>query len=111
MSETWKIAGINFDHMHMGDLLRMVHEHPNAKIVGICDEERSRMQTSIENFGIPEDRIFSDYRACLEQTEPDFVILCPATAEHGEWTEKVASTGWTSWSRNLSPGRWRKPIE
>src|SRR5262245_42801998 len=23
-----KIVGINFDHMHMGDLLRMAHEHP-----------------------------------------------------------------------------------
>jgi hypothetical protein len=41
MSKTWKIAGINFDHMHMGDLLRMVHEHPNAEIAAICDEHRN----------------------------------------------------------------------
>jgi predicted dehydrogenase len=93
MSKTWKVAGINFDHMHMGDLLRMVHEHPNAEIVGICDEEEARMQASADNFGVPEDRVFSDYRACLEQAQPDFVILCPATAEHGEWTEKVAPYG------------------
>ncbi len=26
----WKIAGINFDHFHMGDLLRMAHEHPSG---------------------------------------------------------------------------------
>ena len=25
--KNWKIAGINFDHFHMGDLLRMAHEH------------------------------------------------------------------------------------
>ena len=93
MSRTWKVAGINFDHMHMGDLLRMVHEHPDAEIVGICDEQASRMQASAANFGIPDDFVFTDYRACLEQTQPDFVILCPATAEHGDWTEKVAPYG------------------
>jgi glucose-fructose oxidoreductase len=93
MSKTWKVAGINFDHMHMGDLLRMVHEHPNAEIVGICDEQPTRMQASADNFSIPEERIFTDHQACLEQTEPDFVILCPATAEHGDWTEKIAPYG------------------
>ena len=90
MSKIWKVAGINFDHMHMGDLLRMVQEHPSAEIVGICDEQESRMQASANNFGIPTEHIFTDYRACLEKTQPDFVILCPATAEHGDWTEKVA---------------------
>ena len=36
------------------------------------------------------DRVFTDYRQCLETTRPDVVILCPAAARHGEWTEKVA---------------------
>lgn len=89
----WKIAGINFDHMHMGDLLRKVHEHPNAEIVGICDEFPDRMDSSRKNFAIPTDRVFTDYRACLEHTKPDLVILCPATAEHAEWTERVAPFG------------------
>ena len=93
MSKIWKVAGINFDHMHMGDLMRMVHEHPDAEIAGICDEQSDRMQPSIDNFGIPAEHAFTDYRACLEQTKPDFVILCPATAEHGDWTEKVAPYG------------------
>jgi hypothetical protein len=35
---TWKIAGINFDHLHMGDNLRMAAEHPEAEIVALCDE-------------------------------------------------------------------------
>ena len=30
----FRVAGISFDHMHMGDLLRMVHEHPEAEIAG-----------------------------------------------------------------------------
>ncbi|MFU8894136.1 MAG: Gfo/Idh/MocA family protein [Luteolibacter sp.] len=88
-----KIAGINFDHMHMGDLLRMVHEHPYAEIVGISDEQPDRMREVIANFGIPADRVFTDYKSCLEQTRPDLVILCPATADHAAWTEKVAPFG------------------
>ena len=91
--KTWRIAGINFDHMHMGDLLRMAHEHPQAQIVGICDEQPRRMKSAVENFKLPSDRVFSDYRKCLEQTKPDLVILCPATADHALWTEKVAPFG------------------
>ena len=38
----WKIAGINFDHFHMGDNLRFAFDHPACEIVGICDEQRQR---------------------------------------------------------------------
>lgn len=93
MKKTWKIVGINFDHMHMGDLLRMVHEHPHAEIVGICDEQPERMKEAIKNFAIPEDRVFTDYRKCLETTGPDFAVLCPATAGHADWTARVAPFG------------------
>ncbi len=89
----WKIAGINFDHMHMGDLLRRVHEYPNAEIAGISDENPARMQTAIVNFGISADRVFTDYRLCLEKTKPDLVILCPANAGHADWTEMTAPFG------------------
>ena len=90
VKKTWKVAGINFDHFHMGDLLRMVFGHPEAEIVGICDDQPVRMQEAVRNFGVPAERVFTDYRACLEKTQPDMVILCPATAEHAVWTERVA---------------------
>ena len=89
----WKIAGINFDHLHMGDNLRMAFEHADVEIVGICDEQPERMKQACADFAIPADRVFSDYRECLEKTQPDIVLLCPATAEHGAWTEKVAPFG------------------
>jgi glucose-fructose oxidoreductase len=85
-----RVAGINFDHMHMGDLLRMVSEHHQAEIVGICDEASSRMQSAARTFGIPSERIFSDVDACLEKSRPNLVILCPATAQHAEYVERVA---------------------
>ena len=89
----WKVAGINFDHLHMGDNLRMAFEHDDVEIVGVSDEQPERMEQAGENFSVSRDRVFGDYRACLEQTRPDIVLLCPATAEHGEWTEKVAPFG------------------
>jgi glucose-fructose oxidoreductase len=93
MMKRWRIAGINFDHLHMGDNLRMAYEHPHAEIVGICDERPERMERAIANFGIPPECVFTDYRECLEKTKPDIVLLCPATARHGEWTERVAPYG------------------
>ncbi|GIK75471.1 MAG: hypothetical protein BroJett021_44590 [Chloroflexota bacterium] len=63
-----KVVGINFDHMHMGDLLRMAHEHPDVEIAGICDEQPERMVAAARNFAIPAERIFTDYRRCLETT-------------------------------------------
>ncbi|MEZ5326282.1 MAG: Gfo/Idh/MocA family oxidoreductase [Verrucomicrobiales bacterium] len=93
MARSWRVAGVNFDHFHMGDLLRMVHDHPGAEIVGIADAQRDRMDDAVRNFSLPAASVFTDFAQCMEQTQPDVVILCPTTAEHGEWTEKVAPFG------------------
>lgn len=91
--KTWKVAGINFDHMHMGDLLRLVQAHPRAEIVGIADENPARMRGAIENFQIPRKQVYTDFRKCLEETQPDLVILCPSTVRHAEYVEAVAPYG------------------
>ena len=91
MNRRWKIAGINFDHFHMGDLLRYVHDHPQADICGISDEQPERMVDAQRNFGLRDDQVFTDFAACLEQTRPDMVILCPAAARHAEWVAKVTA--------------------
>lgn len=88
-----RVAGINFDHFHMGDLLRMVHEHGGAEIVGIADEKRERMSQAAANFGLGEAKVYTSYERCLEETKPDLVILCPAAARHAEWVERVAPAG------------------
>jgi glucose-fructose oxidoreductase len=90
---TFKVVGINFDHMHMGDLLRCAFEHPDVEIAGICDTRPERMAPIAEHFDSPDERIFTDYRACLETARPDIAMLCPATATHGEWVERVAPFG------------------
>lgn len=77
----------------MGDLLRNAKEHPTAEIVGVCDEDRDAMQPAVEALDIPPDCVYTDYAACLEATRPDLVILCPPTAEHALWVERVAPYG------------------
>ena len=91
--KTWRVAGINFDHFHMEDLLREVFDHPQAEIVGIADEQPERMEGAKSKFGLDENQLFTDYRDCLESTKPDFVILCPSTDGHAVWTERVAPFG------------------
>jgi glucose-fructose oxidoreductase len=88
----YRVVGINFDHMHMGDLLRQVHDHPDAEIAGICDANPARMQAAIAAFGIPPDRVFTDPAACMA-TNPDLVILCPATGDHARYVEMIAPFG------------------
>jgi predicted dehydrogenase len=89
----WRIVGVSFEHMHMGDLLREAREHPNAEIVGVCDEVRERMTDAISTFSIPNERVFDDIAQCVRDARPDLAILCPATARHAEVAEKVASLG------------------
>jgi predicted dehydrogenase len=89
----WKLAGINFEHFHMGDNLRRAYEHPDVEIVGVCDEKPERMQETIRNFGIPAERVFTDAAECLDKTQPDVVIMCPATAGRVQWVELAAAHG------------------
>ncbi len=92
-TKKWRVAGINFAHMHMQELLDLVIESPSAELVGISDSSVERMTPSIKRFQLSEAQVFTDYQACLETTRPEIVILCPATAEHGEWVERVAPYG------------------
>lgn len=88
-----KLVGINFDHMHMGDLLRQAKESPNVELVGVSDLQPDRATGVLKQLGLSESLFVPDYRKLMEQTKPDLAILCPATAEHAEWTEKVAPFG------------------
>jgi predicted dehydrogenase len=88
-----RFAGVNFDHMHMGDLLRLVHENPGAEIVGIADPDLARTQATCARFGIAPEQQFTDVARLMEETRPDVVILCPKTGEHAGYTEAVAPYG------------------
>ncbi len=88
----FRVVGISFDHMHMGDLLRLVHDHPDAEISGLFDPDRSTMASAVAEFGIPDDRVFTDFDACMA-VKPDLAILCAATADHARYTQRLAAHG------------------
>ena len=88
-----RIAGVSFEHAHMGDLLREAHGLAGAEIVAVCDEDEKRMAEAIANFAIPRERVYRDIERCLEETRPDLAILCPATARHADVAEEVAAFG------------------
>ena len=89
----FRIVGISFDHMHMGDLLRQVADHPDAEIAGLFDPDRSRMDRAVAQFGVPDDRIFTDFDACMQATKPDLAILCAATGDHAAYAQRLAAYG------------------
>jgi glucose-fructose oxidoreductase len=84
------VVGISFDHMHMGDLLRQVADHPGTEIAGIYDPDRERMAAAIASFRIPEERVFTDLDACLSAPGAELAIVCSATAAHAETVERIA---------------------
>jgi len=85
-----RIVGINFDHMHMGDLLRRVKEHPDAEVVGVWHHEPDTPREVLDRLGLGRDLFHADWRACIEQSRPTAAIICAATAEHARWTRNVA---------------------
>jgi glucose-fructose oxidoreductase len=87
------VLGLSFDHLHMGDLLKQVAEHPDAEIAGIYDPDPARMEPAIQRFGIGRDRVFTDLDACLSGTKADLAIICAKVAEHADYVEKVAPYG------------------
>jgi predicted dehydrogenase len=86
-----RVVGISFDHMHMGDLLRMVSENPGAEIAGIFDPDPARMANAIANFGIPTEKVFTDFDTCMTAARPDMAILCSAPATHATYTARLAA--------------------
>ena len=89
----WRVVGISFEHMHMGDLLREAHQHPKAEIAGVCDAHEKNMTDAIAAFRIPREKVFHDIGQCIRAAQPDLAILCPATARHADCVAAVAAHG------------------
>ncbi len=89
----YRVAGISFQHMHMLDNLRMAAEHPNCQVVSVCDPDKQRLREAQAEFSLPDSSLFSDWEACIEQSQPDFIVLCPSTGDHCKWVERLAPFG------------------
>ncbi len=93
MARHHRIVGISFDHMHMGDMLRLVQQHPRAEVVGVWHSERREPTQVLERLGMSTSLIFDDWKECLEQSRPTAAIICSSTASHALWTQRLAEFG------------------
>ncbi len=93
MKQRYRVAGISFEHMHMGDNLRTAAEHPDCEVVAICDADRGRLGDAQVALGLRDDQLFADWQHCIEAARPDWLILCPATGDHALWVERLAPFG------------------
>ncbi len=91
--KTWRIVGINFDHMHMGDLLRHVVEHPEAEVVGVWHHAADKPLEVLDRLKLDRSLFVADFDACMKQARADAAIVCASTGTHAPWTEKVAAYG------------------
>jgi predicted dehydrogenase len=91
---TYRFVGANFDQMHMNDNLEWVAEHPDAEIVGVCDEDpetsTGSLEDAVEAHDVPRSAVYDDLDRCLEETDPDVVLGCPKNSEHASFVERVA---------------------
>lgn len=89
----FRILGIGFDHMHMGDLLAEAHAHPGAEIAGLFDPDPARTTAAARAFAVPPERVFTHLATCLAEAPADLAIVCTATASHAETVATLAPTG------------------
>jgi predicted dehydrogenase len=93
LNQHFRVAGISFEHMHMGDNLRMAAEHPACEVVGLCDVDRTRMLDAQRELALADDRLYVDWQHCIEESRPDLLVVCPATGDHAIWVERLAPFG------------------
>ncbi|HPQ03204.1 MAG TPA: Gfo/Idh/MocA family oxidoreductase, partial [Bacillota bacterium] len=75
-----RIGAISFAHMHAHSYARAVCALPDAKLVGVADEDENRGRAAAEQYGT---RYFSDVDQLLG-SGVDAVIVCSENARHKE---------------------------
>lgn len=90
-----RVVGIGFDHMHIGDQLRLAGSNPGVEVVGVLDMDAARMARVCSDVGLSQvpQQFVADADAALDSWDPDVAIVCSTTAAHRPWVEFLASRG------------------
>lgn len=89
----WRVAVIGFSHMHAGDQVQLILDHPEAELVGLWDQRRSPVETVVADLGLDERLIFDDLDDALQRGRPDIAVICSTTAEHVDLVRRIAPRG------------------
>ena len=70
--------------------LSMIKTHPDARLVGICDETKYLRDVLQKYTGVP---TFADFNALLDQAEPAAVIIATPTHLHAKMVREAVERG------------------
>lgn len=87
---TYRVAAVAFDHMHVGDQIRVTQAHPRAEITCVFDTDRSRMDAVCDDLGVGPALRFLDLEAMLAEARPDIVFVCSPTDQHLDYVRRLA---------------------
>lgn len=101
----YRVGVIGVAHMHVNELMRKFHEHPQCDMVAIADTKpevpeknttsRSTrgftLETAREELRIPKQ--YDDYHELLDKERLDIAIVCSENSRHGEVAEAVFGHG------------------
>src|SRR5690606_28393070 len=87
-----RIAIISFEHMHAVSYAASFSRVKGAVLVAIADSDEKRLSMAREMYPtVP--AYFSDYKAMLDETEIDAVIICSSNKDHHDIALHCASRG------------------
>jgi predicted dehydrogenase len=85
-----KVGMISFAHGHAFSYLNALLELPQVEVVGIADEDFSRVEAVVNRHNLP---YFEDYNDLLRLTGLDAVVICSENARHAQMTIDAAHAG------------------
>ena len=57
----------------------------NLDIVALCDIDESKMNTTVQNFNLPnETKKYVDYKEMIQNEKPELVAICTESGKHGQ---------------------------
>jgi UDP-N-acetylglucosamine 3-dehydrogenase len=88
--EGWPISG-GMPRSHAA----AYHRHPQTEVVAVCDIRQEALDAFRREWGDvwPDVRLYTDYRAMLEQEHPDLVSVCTPDHLHADITVDAARSG------------------
>lgn len=84
--KTLKVGMISFAHGHANSYFHSLRKLPEVQIVGIADEQKSRVQSLIDRYELP---YFADYKELLA-LDMDAVVICSENVHHAQITIDAA---------------------
>lgn len=92
MTRTYRVVGIGFDHMHIGDQLAVALAHPAAEVVGAYNADAPKAQAVLDDLSLPVETA-TDLDALLSEAKADIAFVCSNTAQHPPIVDALARHG------------------